>query len=94
MPNRCRRGCSMRACPQQRELLGFEWRLLWQQSLPHYIHSFEGYAETVHCAVFSPNGRLLATAGQEGRRTLTGSTDRAWEPTVFRFCNLSSDLGL
>jgi serine/threonine protein kinase/WD40 repeat protein len=49
--------------PGTEDLRGYEWRLLWQRSRPNYEYSFKAYQGWAHCAIFSPDGRWLATCG-------------------------------
>jgi WD40 repeat protein/tRNA A-37 threonylcarbamoyl transferase component Bud32 len=58
----------------QRDLRGFEWHYL--QALAERrctpALTLRGHVGDVYCAVFSPNGRLLVTGGQDG-------TARVWD---------------
>jgi WD40 repeat protein len=50
--------------PGEEDLRGFEWRYLWQCWQGDDFFNFpEEQDQIATCAVFSPNGRFLATAG-------------------------------
>jgi WD40 repeat protein/predicted Ser/Thr protein kinase len=51
--------------PGEEDLRGIEWCFLWQQCQRDFDASFEGEDE-MSCAVFSPDGALLATASKDG----------------------------
>src|SRR5262249_30251026 len=72
---------------RKEDLRGIEWRFLWQQCQPDFEFSYTGHTDNVTCAVFSPDGNWLATAGldravrvwhaksRQPIRTLTGFDD-------------------
>jgi serine/threonine-protein kinase len=47
----------------EEDLRGFEWRYLWQRCQSDDFFTFREHNHIVTCAVFSPDGRVLATAG-------------------------------
>ncbi|HEV8524604.1 MAG TPA: serine/threonine-protein kinase, partial [Terriglobales bacterium] len=47
------------------DLRGWEWRYLWQQCQSDELATFSDHNENVDCAIFSPDGMLLATAGRD-----------------------------
>src|SRR6185369_14844711 len=49
--------------PGQEELRELTWRYIWQQCQPNYAESLDEHTDDLNCAVFSPDGRWLATAG-------------------------------
>ena len=49
--------------PGEENMRGFEWRYLWQGCQSDNFFTFREHSNLVTCAVFSPNGRVLATAG-------------------------------
>ncbi len=49
--------------PGEEDLRGFEWRYLWQRCQSDDFFTFSEHSNIVTCAVFSPDGRVLATAG-------------------------------
>jgi WD40 repeat protein/serine/threonine protein kinase len=49
--------------PDSEDLRGWEWRYLWQLCQPSEHKILANTGQAVNCAVFSPDGRLLATAG-------------------------------
>ena len=51
--------------PWEEDLRGFEWRLLWQRSRPNFENSLDQHGDRVTCVIFSPDGKLLATAGHD-----------------------------
>src|SRR5262249_44862399 len=46
----------------EKDLRGFEWRLLWSRCQPNFERSFSGHTDAVHDLAFSPGSRHLATA--------------------------------
>ena len=49
--------------PGEEDLRGFEWRYLWQRCQSDDFFTLLDHSNIVTCAVFSPDGRVLATAG-------------------------------
>jgi WD40 repeat protein len=52
--------------PGAEDMRGVEWRYLWRQCQPNDARVFSGHSGVVTCAIFSPDGKLLVTAGAEG----------------------------
>jgi serine/threonine protein kinase/WD40 repeat protein len=51
--------------PNEEDLRGWEWRYLWQRCQPSEHQMLANIGQVVNCAVFSPDGKLLAMAGSE-----------------------------
>jgi WD40 repeat protein/serine/threonine protein kinase len=49
--------------PNEEDLRGWEWRYLWQLCQPSQHQIVAKTDQAVNCAVFSPDGKLLAMAG-------------------------------
>lgn len=52
--------------PGEPDLRGFEWHYLWHRCRGDELATLTGHSNTVMCAAFSPDGRLLATGGLDG----------------------------
>jgi len=67
----------------QKDLRGFEWRLLWQQSHGDQIHTIRAHSDTVHCVTFSPDGKYLLSGSRDGTITVSevdsGIVARSWK---------------
>jgi eukaryotic-like serine/threonine-protein kinase len=57
----------------EEDLRGFEWRYLWRRSQGQQSATLNGHNYIVTCAVFSPDGRVLATGSQD-------QTIKLWNP--------------
>jgi hypothetical protein len=53
--------------PGQPDLRGFEWRYFWQQCQDASRQTFRGHTSEVHAISFTPNGRTMATSGEDHR---------------------------
>src|SRR5262249_47715467 len=53
-----------RSATGREDLRGFEWRYLWQLSKGDDIASLPGHTQTVLGTIFSPNGKLVASCGE------------------------------
>jgi WD40 repeat protein/serine/threonine protein kinase len=51
--------------PDGEDLRGWEWRYLWQLCQPSEHKILANTGQPVNCGVFSPDGRLIATAGSD-----------------------------
>src|SRR5262249_728918 len=49
--------------PAGQHLRGWEWRYLWQLCQPSEHKILPNMGQVAKCAIFSPDGKLLATAG-------------------------------
>ncbi len=49
----------------EKDLRGFDWRLLWTRTKGDEIATLSGHTWIVTCAAFSPNGSVLATGSQD-----------------------------
>jgi WD40 repeat protein/serine/threonine protein kinase len=79
------------------DLRGFEWRHLWQRCQGDQLAVLE-HTNPVTCAVFAPDGRALATAGDNGRVQLWDAQTRrqlvAWAAHAdYARCAFSPDGG-
>jgi WD40 repeat protein/predicted Ser/Thr protein kinase len=84
---------SLRPEPGDVDLRGFEWRYLWDQCRGDQIAVLGEHADTVTCAAFSPDGKLLATGSRDSfvkiwnvdqhklLTTLNASTGEVWVVT-------------
>lgn len=52
--------------PGEPDLRGFEWRYLWEQSRSEELFSLRGQTERTRVVSFLPDGRRLATGGEDG----------------------------
>jgi WD40 repeat protein len=53
----------LRPNPDEEDLRGWEWRYVWQLCQPSQHKILANIDQAVNCALFSPNGRLVAMAG-------------------------------
>jgi serine/threonine protein kinase/WD40 repeat protein len=51
--------------PSQEDFRGWEWRYLWQLCQPSEHRTLANTGQAVNCAVFSPDGRLLAISSPD-----------------------------
>jgi WD40 repeat protein len=60
---------------------------IWELSTGKLVREFDGHADWVHSAAFSPDGRLLTTAGADGKILVCDCGDsrhvEAWKQTIF-----------
>jgi WD40 repeat protein/tRNA A-37 threonylcarbamoyl transferase component Bud32 len=61
---------SLRPRPDQQDLRGFEWYYLWRLCHGERLTLRGGYNEGVHAVAFSPDGKILATAGDRAQPAL------------------------
>lgn len=63
---------ALRPKPGEKDLRGFEWHYLWNLCRGAQMATLTGHRGTVTCAVFSPDGKRLATGSHDG-------TVRIWD---------------
>lgn len=56
--------------PGEEDLRGFEWRYLWQVCQPNPHHILLSQERFLKCAIFSPDGKILATGGYDTNVTV------------------------
>jgi WD40 repeat protein/predicted Ser/Thr protein kinase len=97
---------ALRPEPGDVDLRGFEWRYLWDQCRGDQIAVLGEHADTVTCATFSPDGKLLATGSRDSSvkiwnvaqrkliTTLNATTGEVWSVTFTPDAKLLMTSGL